>query len=67
MLGLIPKGMEILAIENAPGRRSKADTLISLKLQNFREARDFFNCFKTAPTAIKGFGRELYRPHSVGR
>lgn len=62
LLGLIPKGLEILQIENASNRRNIPDTLISLKLRNFKEAHDFFACFKTTAIAIKGYGRELYRP-----
>jgi len=62
LLGLIPKGLEILQVETARKRRHVPDTLISLKLKNFGEARDFFACFKTAEFAIKGYGRELYRP-----
>lgn len=62
MLGLIPKGLEILQVETVNNRRHVPDTLISLKLKNFGEARDFFACFKTAPVTIKGYGRELYRP-----
>jgi len=62
LLSLIPAGMEILQIENTNTRRNIPDTLITLKLKNFSEARNFFACFKTASIAIKGYGRELYRP-----
>ncbi len=62
LLGLIPKGLEILQVENARNRRNIPDTLISLVLKNFSEARDFFACFETASIAIKGYGRQLYRP-----
>ncbi len=62
LLGLIPKGLEIIRVENTRDRRNLPDTLISLKLKNFSEARDFFACFKTAATGIKGYGREQYRP-----
>jgi GTP pyrophosphokinase len=61
LLSLIPKGLEILQIESASNRRNIPDTLITLKLKNFTEARDFFACFKTASIAITGYGRELYR------
>jgi len=62
LLGLIPKGLEILEIVNTINRRNIHDTLITLKLRNFKEAHDFFACFKTTAIAIKGYGRELYRP-----
>ena len=62
LLGLIPPGVEILQVENASNRRNIPDTLITLKLKNFNEARDFFACFETDSIAIKGYGRELYRP-----
>jgi len=62
LLGLIPKGLEILQVENVSTRRQIPDTLITLKLRNFTEAHDFFACFATASIAIKGYGRELYRP-----
>ncbi len=62
LLGLIPKGMEILQVENARNRRNVPDTLISLILKSFSEARDFFACFETASISIKGYGRKLYRP-----
>jgi GTP pyrophosphokinase len=65
LLGLIPKGLEILQVENASNRRNIPDTLIALKLRNFRDAHDFFACFETASIAIKGFGRELYRPQPI--
>jgi len=65
LLGLIPKSLEILQVENTRNRRNLPDTLISLKLNNFSEARDFFACFNTAATAIKGYGREQYRPQSI--
>lgn len=62
LLGLIPKGLEILQIVNTINRRNIHETLITLKLRNFKEAHDFFACFKTTAIAIKGYGRELYRP-----
>jgi guanosine-3',5'-bis(diphosphate) 3'-pyrophosphohydrolase len=65
LLSLIPKGLEILQVENTRNRRNLPDTLISLKLKDFREARDFFSCFKTASIVIKGYGRNLYRPQST--
>jgi len=65
LLGLIPKGLEILQIENVSNRHNVPDTLISLKLRNFKEARDFFACFKTAAITISGYRRELYRPQPI--
>ena len=62
LLNLIPKGLEILQVESTRNRRNLPGTLIYLKLKSFSEARDFFACFKTTATVIKGYGREQYRP-----
>ncbi len=61
LLSFIPKGLEILQIENNNTRRNRPETRIALKLTSFSEAHSFFTCFEPTTTAITGYGREQYR------